>query len=62
MESLESLRLIGDSDMGYDYMDCLRFPAVVDVRLARKIMVGALDWSIKLGRRTFLTKLQPWLA
>jgi hypothetical protein len=62
MESLESLRLICDSEMGYDYMNCLQFPAVVDIGLARKIMMGALDWSIKLGHPAFLTKLQQLLT
>jgi hypothetical protein len=61
MKSLQSLEIVDDQPR-YDYMDCLRFPAVVDVGLGRKIMMGALDWSIKLGHRTFLTKLQPWLA
>jgi hypothetical protein len=62
MKSLESLSIRDDSRIGYDYGDCLRFPAVVDVALGRKIMMGALDWSIKLGHRTLLTTLQPWLA
>lgn len=63
--SMKRLKIISDDDTGIPPVNGIHdyyLPAVGDVQLARKIMLGALDHKLKASSRDILVRRQPWIA